>query len=238
MFLGLHLLSFNASRPIYQRQTFNMAENTLPTSQLCLLMDTEGDSPLEVAIAIIKDGVLTASKRWLCKPVVTRERERWSIRNIHGIGYDHAHFYGLSRPDLKFKVAAWLAENIGPLPEGTYVNVYFPGAIGTGDTEFYQSLKIPYLAEANFIALDKWTERVTKAYHTVQPQANVELCQQQEHTKYDPDDFKLHRIGHKLSATKWAKLESGYHCALKDVVELYQYMQEWHYFDKDFPLAL
>jgi hypothetical protein len=242
MLFALQLLSANATRrPTYQRPYINMAERTLPTSQLCLLMDTEGDSPLEVAVAIVKDGELVKSQRWLCKPTVDYQRERWGMRNIHGIDYHFARRYGLTRPDLNRQVAEWLEVNIMGkqqlLPDGKLVNVYFPGAIGGGDRAFYESLRLRCLAEPNFIELDQWTVRVTRAYHNVKAQPNVDLCPIANHSAYNPMEIERQAVGPPVSRTAYAKLLSGHHCALKDVIELYQYMHERHYFDKDFPVA-
>jgi hypothetical protein len=237
MFLALQLFSINAKRPSFQRRRFNMAYGTFPRAEIAVLMDTEGESPLELALGIVHNGQLIDTKRWLCAPVATSRGESWGIRNLHGIDFEQARVNGLSRDNLKTEVAAWLAENITERHRDGLINVYVPGSVGGGDRRLYEALNIPYFAEPTAIELDRWVIRIAKPYHQYIYHPNATLCPPTNHYKYNPDIFKLMRRGCQVSETSWAKLGSGYHCAVNDVVELYRFMKDKQMFESDFPLC-
>src|ERR1700751_563872 len=167
----------------------------VPTATLCLLADTEGDSPLELTLAIIKDGALEHARRWLLKPTMGRGHEHWYIKNIHGLDYQKAVNSGVTMDVLEQQVKEWLHTNIGPVPEDKRINIYFPGSIGVGETRLCKSLNIAYIADPIGVQLDPWIKRVDQEYHWQVTHANVQQCPVSNHAKYDPYILKNHRMG-------------------------------------------
>src|ERR1700751_3431115 len=128
MFLTLQLLTNFATvnkKPSLTIMDFtnSLRQSTFPHSTiiqpatLCLLADTEGHSPLEFSIAIIKDGELATARRWLLKPTMGRPHEHWSMKNIHGLDYQHALNTGVTQWMLVDQLQQWLNEHLGPIPE-------------------------------------------------------------------------------------------------------------------------
>src|SRR5689334_10275018 len=77
---------------------------TMPPEQLALLMATAGNSPLELSVAVVKNGKLAAVKRWLLAPTLTYGHERWTIYNTHGLSYRDAGTFGVKRERVGAKI--------------------------------------------------------------------------------------------------------------------------------------
>src|SRR5207237_8884389 len=132
----------------------------------CLLMDSEGDSPIEVSIGISKLGKLKVTRRWLLKPNTTLGEEVWGIRNVNGVDFYYSQDHGLS--DFQFFVSAkrFLLQHLDPIPAGHKLQVYFPGSIGVGDKRVMNILReVDYLAEPVGKELPIWKIRETQPYH-------------------------------------------------------------------------
>jgi hypothetical protein len=141
---------------------------------------------------------------------------------------------GVTMSKLSEQVNYWLNQYLDPIPDDSLINVYFAGQMGTGDERLYETLNIPYLAKPTAIKLDPWIIRVRKGYHWDKFHVNVTPCQPVNHQLYQPDALKDLRRGLPITPSTQAKLLSGYHCATADVVELYNFMKQHHYFDPDF----
>ena len=216
-----------------QTPFINFQEMLVPDKEQCLLIDSEGDSPIEVSIGISKLGKLKVTRRWLLKPNTTLGEEVWGIRNVHGVDFYYAQDHGLS--DFQFFVSAkrFLLQHLDPIPAGHKLQVYFPGTIGVGDKRVMNILReVDYLAEPVGKELPIWKIRETQPYHlNKMNHPHAVPCDPIEHCCYDT--YLASRRKEDLTLSERAKLKHGFHCSTADVAELDLFLQHIGHFKRD-----
>jgi hypothetical protein len=195
------------------------SDYSIPPNKLALLCDTEGKSPLELSIGIVRDGKLIKIGHFLQCSQVAFEVERWGIEHIHGVDPS----VGLSAANFAKQVKEFLQTNLG-LEAGEKVNLYFPGALGAGDKKVLDLFGDWINQPPHEIKLAPWSERMEKHYHQLKDHPNVEPCPYGTHALYRQKPVAP------TNPSKRARWEHGFHCATADVLELFYFMDMEGYF--------
>lgn len=186
--------------------------------------DTEGSSPLEVALAAVRDGRICNAMQLILKPEPGRD-ETYAIANVHGISLAVATSIGLGLERAVDALRCFLLSeraNVTPDPEAG-VWLFCPGeAPGAGDSIIFERLGLPWL-RLHAIAQEPWLSRVQQTYFRDVTSPFVPVCPGFVHAAYAPRQLRAKAL---RNGTARAKLQAGFHCASHDVVRLVNYISE------------
>ena len=110
------------------------------------------------------------------------------------------------------------------------VQVYVAGTVGAGDRNFMRYMDYDYIAkEPETVELDPWKIRIHEDYFKDVHNERVPLCDPMKHKDYYPSQLEHYDA---ISGSDLAKIAGGYHCSSKDVIRLYNFMNENDYFEQ------
>lgn len=191
-------------------------------SKLCFVLDTEGCSPLEIAVGTLIDGQLVHDFHALVKPRQPIAVEVWATRNVHGIPYDYAWQFGSSFEQVVILLRKYMLDQRAAFTEDPDVKVavFVAGAIDGGDAKVLDALGLRWLS-VRAVLLDPWLNRIHQSYFKDTRHPGVHICSMRAHHDYGPVDLAA-RASHNASAK--AKLSGGVHCATEDIVRLANFL--------------
>jgi hypothetical protein len=197
---------------------------TIPPTRFYFAFDTEGSSPLEIALAAVRDGRICNALQLILRPEPGHD-EAYATANVHGISLTLATAIGVTQERALSAMRCFLLSeraNVTSDPEAAVYLFCAGEAPGDGDTAICTKLALPWL-RLRAVALDPWLTRVQQEYFRKVTDPYVPVCPGFIHAAYAPRQL---RVKAARNATARAKLQGGYHCATHDVVRLVNFIGE------------
>jgi len=195
----------------------------IESSKLCFVMDTEGSSPLEVAVGTVVNRVLMHALHAIVRPQLSPAAEAWASRNIHGISYDYARNVGLTFDKVVAITRKYLSDQ-REFHAADIVVMFVSGSISGGDAKVLDALNLDWL-RVRSVVMDPWLARINQPYFKDIHHPCVRVCSIRAHHDYAPIELAMRAVS---NATAKAKLAGGLHCATDDIVRLSNFLADTH----------